>query len=145
MIASLGVSEMFEIGCGDGSVITCAEQLGIASAGIDISAHARSRAKAGTMEKIRLGDLLEAEDLRPMELTCAFDLVEHISPNKIDAFIRKVRSLATRGGLVIFNTPAFGNDRIFGLIHTYWLSEWMSPMARGTLWTTLPCDENGSP
>jgi hypothetical protein len=145
MIASLGLSGMFELGCGDGSVIACAERLGVKGAGLDISAHAKSLARPGVQEKIVLGDLLEIEGLPKVELICAFDLIEHISPNKIDKLLSKIRSLLERGGVAIFNTPAFGDDRIYGLVHSYWIEEWRGENRRGQLWRDFPCDEMGFP
>ena len=111
LIASLGVTEVFELGCGDGGTLVCAEHLGVAASGLDISAHAKSFAQPGVQKKIILGDLLDCGELTNVYAICAFDLIEHISPNKIDRYLFKVQSLLNDGGLAIFNTPAFGNDQ----------------------------------
>jgi hypothetical protein len=143
--ASLGLKDMFEMGCGDGSVLACVERLGMSGSGLDISSYARSCARPEVREKILLGDLLETDDVPRAELTCAFDLIEHISPNKIDRFLSKLCSVVDHEGVVVFNTPAFGNDRIFGLVHGYWIQEWRAAHQRGQLWRSFPCDEMGFP
>jgi SAM-dependent methyltransferase len=144
-VAALGVEDMLELGCGDGGTLACASHLGVRSAGLDISAFARSKAKRKVRRTIRLGDLLEVHNLPKTELVCAFDLIEHISPNKLDAYLSKIADLLKPGGVVVFNTPAFGDDRIFGLVHTYWLEEWREEERRAQLWRHFPCDQRGYP
>jgi SAM-dependent methyltransferase len=145
MIRALGTTRFLELGCGDGSVLACAARIGIAGTGVDISVSSKERALPHIRDQIKLGDLLAIPDLKPMELICAFDLIEHISPNKIDAFLSRVVSLMEDGGLLFLNTPAFGDDRIFGLVHTYWLDEWKGEDKRSKLWLQFPCYDNGLP
>jgi SAM-dependent methyltransferase len=143
-MASLGVTEMLEIGCGDGGALVCAKRLNIAVSGLDVSAFARDRAPKSVRRKIRIGELLDTA-VGPVKAVCAFDLVEHISPNKLDAFMGKLAGVLEPGGVAVFNTPAFGDDRVFGQIHTYWLDEWKGDDQRGRLWRHLPCDDRGFP
>jgi hypothetical protein len=143
-VAALGVRELLEVGCGDGGALLCADRLGVKISGLDISAYARSLANPRVRRKIRVGDLLEV-DLPKTSLICAFDLIEHISPNRIDAFMGRVRDLLEDGGLAVFNTPAFGDDPVFGLVHNYWLEEWRGEQNQGRLWRHFPCYETGFP
>lgn len=145
MIQSLGVGSFLELGCGDGGVLACADCLGIKGTGLDISAFARDRARPEVRERIILGDLLTTQELTPTELICAFDLIEHISPNKIAAFMRRLVKLMPDGGLLLLNTPAFGDDRIFGLVHSYWIDEWKGHDQRPQLWRQFPCYDDGLP
>jgi hypothetical protein len=143
-IAALGAREMLELGCGDGGAMLCADRLGVKVSGLDISTYARARAKPRVREKIQVGDLLEVR-LPKTSFICAFDLIEHISPNRIDAFMGKVHDLLEDGGLAVFNTPAFGEDPVFGLVHSYWLEQWRGEQNEGRLWRHFPCYETGFP
>jgi SAM-dependent methyltransferase len=145
MIQSLGAAKFLELGCGDGSVLACANLLNIEGAGLDISAFARDRAQPEVQERIILGDLLTTPGLQPAELICAFDLIEHISPNKIEPFMRRLVELMPPGGLLLLNTPAFGDDRIYGLVHGYWIDEWKGDDKRSKLWRQFPCCDDGLP
>jgi hypothetical protein len=144
LVASFGAREMLEVGCGDGGTLLCANRLGVKVRGLDVSTYSRSRAKWRVRGKIRVGDLLNAR-LAKTPFLCAFDLVEHISPTRIDAFMDRVHDLLEDGGLAVFNTPAFGDDPVFGLIHTYWLDEWRGEEREGQLWRHFPCYDNGFP
>jgi SAM-dependent methyltransferase len=144
LVAALGAREMLEVGCGDGGTLVCAEHLGVKASGLDISAYSRARARRSVRDKIRIGDLLDV-DLPRTSLLCAFDLVEHISPNRIDAFMDRVHGLLEDGGLAVFNTPAYGDDPVFGLVHGYWMAEWRGEQNENRLWRHIPCYETGFP
>jgi hypothetical protein len=144
LAAALGTGEMLELGCGDGGTLLCADRLGVRVSGLDISAYSRARANRRVRRKIQLGDLLDVE-LPKTSLICAFDLVEHISPTRIDAYMGRVHDLLKDGGLAVFNTPAFGDDPVFGLVHSYWLEEWRGEQNQGRLWRHFPCYASGFP
>jgi SAM-dependent methyltransferase len=132
---------LLELGCGRGDVIFL---IGLDSEvkvrGIEFSQDVLKKVWPRLRNKVNYGDILEAcNEYNKQGMTfdtfCAFDLWEHIHPNKLHDYIDSVIALAQKDALFFFNIPAVGEDRIFGEIFPLELEE-----NRGKFNQRLPFD-----
>jgi SAM-dependent methyltransferase len=146
LIATLQPRMVLELGCGVGGLLRTLADRGIECAGLDISEFSKNRAIASVADKITIGDLLSADlgTLHP-DLIVGFDVFEHLNPNKIDAYFARCSELLPRGGLLLVNSPTYGQDDVFGQILHYWLEEWKTRKDERNLFRALPCDDLGYP
>ena len=146
MIVLLEPRKVLELGCGFGGVLRCLLDRGVDCAGLDISAFSRSRAANGIADRIAVGNLLDTNIADPeIDVICGFDIFEHLNPNKLGRYFKQCVNILPKGGLLLLNVPAFGDDDVFGLIHGYWVEQWRQECANHVQFRSIPCDEMGFP
>jgi SAM-dependent methyltransferase len=125
----LSPNSLLELGCGRGDVLFL---LGldhrVRVRGIEFSPDILSKIWPILKGKIDYGDVLAVcKEYRKQRLIfdtfCAFDLWEHIPPQKLHDYIHSVVALAQKDALFFFNIPAVGEDRVFGEIFPLELEE----------------------
>jgi hypothetical protein len=79
------------------------------------------------------------------DLLVALDVIEHLNPNKLPAYLERLGKWLAPNGFAFVNLPAFGPDDVFGCVHTFWVEAWRDDFARGTIFSSLLCDESGYP
>jgi SAM-dependent methyltransferase len=145
MVAALAPAHALEIGCSNGTVLHCLHERGIEVAGLDISPSAVARADPAIRDRIQLGDLLTAELPKTYDVVFGLDVFEHFNPNKLGAYLDRVRTLTNPGGFVFTNLPAFGEDPVFGTAFPMDLAGWEQDAAAGRPFSLLPVDKDGFP
>jgi 2-polyprenyl-3-methyl-5-hydroxy-6-metoxy-1,4-benzoquinol methylase len=145
IVGALEPGTVLEIGCSNGTVLQCLHQLGIDVTGLDISPSAVARADPSIRDRIRIGDLLSTELNQSYDVVFGLDVFEHLNPNRLADYVRRVTSLTNPGGFVFTNLPAFGNDPVFGTVFGMDLEEWDRDAAGGRHFSLLPVDDHGYP
>jgi SAM-dependent methyltransferase len=145
VVASLLPRTVLEIGCSNGTVLQCLNKLGIDVTGLDISPSALSRADPSIRDRIRLGDLLTIELPQTYDVVFGLDVFEHLNPNRLADYVKRVTELTSPGGFVFTNLPAFGDDAVFGTVFEMDLEEWERDAANGRPFSLLPVDDHGYP
>ncbi len=145
IVASLEPTCALEIGCSNGTVLQSLHERGIEVAGLDISVSVVARADPSIREQIHIGDLLTADLPRTYDVVFGLDVFEHLNPNKLAAYLARVRALTNPGGFVFTNLPAFGEDPVFGTVFPMDLEEWDRDAAAGRPFSLLPVDDDGYP
>ena len=145
IVSALEPAAVLEIGCSNGTVLQCLHQSGVEVTGLDISPSAIARADPSIRERIRLGDLLTVELPQTYDVVFGLDVFEHLNPNRLQGYLRKVRSLTRPGGFVFTNLPAFGDDPVFGTVFPMDLEDWGRDAAAGRPFSLLPVDDEGYP
>lgn len=111
---------LLELGCGRGDVLFL---LGldhkIRVRGIEFSPDIVKEVWPILRDKVDYGDILEVcDEYSKQGITfdtfCAFDLWEHIHPQKLHDYIDSITAIAEKDTIFFFSIPAFGNDGIFG-------------------------------
>ena len=62
------------------------------------------------------GDLLAVGIERRFDVVLCMDVLEHISPLKLDHDIRRLFSLIDEDGYLYVNVPVWSKDRVFGVL-----------------------------
>jgi 2-polyprenyl-3-methyl-5-hydroxy-6-metoxy-1,4-benzoquinol methylase len=145
IVGALHPLTVLEIGCSSGTVLQCLHQLGIDVTGLDISPSAVERADPSVRDRIRIGDLLITELHQTYDVVFGLDVFEHLNPNRLGDYVRRVTSLTSAGGFVFTNLPAFGDDPVFGTVFPMDLEEWERDAAKGRPFSLLPVDDRGYP
>jgi SAM-dependent methyltransferase len=126
-------------------VLQSLHERGVEVAGLDISVSAVAQADPSIRERIHIGDLLTAELPQTYDVVFGLDVFEHLNPNRLAAYLGRVRSLTNPGGFVFTNLPAFGDDPVFGTVFPMDLEEWDRDAAAGRPFSLLPVDDDGYP
>jgi SAM-dependent methyltransferase len=146
MIQSLDPKSTLDLGCANGSLLQALADLGIAGEGVEICSFALERALPGVKSRIHHGDILKlATEESSYDVISGLDIFEHLNPNKIDAYLEKIRSILKPGGFVFANIPAFGTDEIFGEVFDCYLPDWETDRASGSYFKTIHVDMHGYP
>jgi cyclopropane fatty-acyl-phospholipid synthase-like methyltransferase len=125
----LGPKSLLELGCGRGDVLFL---LGLDKTievrGIEFSQDVLKKLWPLLIDKVDFGDILEVSNKYDsqkitFDTICAFDLWEHIHPQKLHDYIDSVVALARKDSLFFFNIPAVGEDKVFGEIFPLELEE----------------------
>jgi 2-polyprenyl-3-methyl-5-hydroxy-6-metoxy-1,4-benzoquinol methylase len=145
IVGALKPLTVLEIGCSNGTVLQGLHELGIDVTGLDISPSAVSRADPSIRDRILIGDLLSTELSRGYDVVFGLDVFEHLNPNRLADYVRRVTSLTNPGGFVFTNLPAFGDDPVFGTVFEMDLEEWDQDVANGRHFSLLPVDDHGYP
>ena len=145
IIASLAPRRALEIGCAAGAVLECLDDLGVVAEGVEISAMARAKASPRVRDRIHLGDLLELSLPAAYDVLFGLDVFEHLNPNRLDAYLARLASIATPDALVFCNVPAFGEDPVFGTVFPLYVDSWDRDAAAGRPFSTVHVDELGYP
>ena len=135
-----------EIGCGTGAVLECLRRRGMAFDGLEISAFSIRRSFEAVRERIRQGDLLTTSfPDASFDVLVGLDVFEHLNPNKLAHYVSRIRQILASDGFLVINVPAFGNDEVFGTVHTFWVPEWRLAAAARTTFDLVPTDDLGYP
>ena len=146
LVALLSDTKVFELGCGVGLVMQCLDDLGVEVSGLDVSEYSKQLASSSISQHIKIGDFLDSDcTIDGADIVVGLDVFEHITPKKLDKYLEKCASELPEGGLLFLNVPAFGADDIFGMVHSYWISNWRTHNGTHELFKELPCDESGFP
>lgn len=143
--ASLSEGRVLELGCASGAVLEGLYERGLSFAGIDISEMAIERASDRVRPHIHHGDILSLELDQQFDTVIGLDIFEHLNPNRLAAYIERVRSYMVDGGLLFTNIPAFGRDEVFGEVFPYYLRGWDADAEAGRCFRTLHVDDDGFP
>ena len=144
IVRALGARSCFELGCFTGSVMSLLADAGLSVVGAEVSHLAFALAFPNVRDAMMFGDLLTLEIDRRFDVVLCMDVLEHVSPLRLDHYIDKLLSLMDRDGYVYLNAPMWGRDRVFGVFEEPYLREWLSVGDR-SYWRHWPCDDQGWP
>jgi SAM-dependent methyltransferase len=144
IVRGLGARSCFELGCFTGSVISLLADAGVSVLGTDVSHLAFAFAQPNIREAMIFGDLLTLDVDRRFDVVLCMDVLEHISPLKLDHYIEKLVALMDEEGYLYLNAPMWGKDHIFGVFEEPYLEEWRA-VGGQSYWRHWPCDDKGWP
>ena len=144
IVRGLGASSCFELGCFTGSVISLLADAGVSVLGAEVSHLAFAFAQPNIQEAMIFGDLLALDIDRRFGVVLCMDVLEHISPLKLDHYIERLVSLIEEDGYLYLNAPMWGEDQIFGVFEEPYLEEWLT-VGDESYWRHWPCDDKGWP
>ena len=144
IVRGLGARSCFELGCFTGSVISLLADAGVSVLGAEVSHLAFAFAQPNIREAMIFGDLLALDIDQRFDVVLCMDVLEHISPLKIDHYIEKLLTLMDGDGYIYLNAPMWGKDRVFGVFEEPYLEEWLTVGDR-SYWRHWPCDDKGWP
>lgn len=101
---------VLDVGCGEGlGTWLLAKECGRAT-GIDLDTDAISVAKDNwndpSIDFVE-DDFISGNYSRPLDAVVNFDVIEHIHPDHVDAFHKKICSVLNKNGILIIGTPNF--------------------------------------
>jgi len=126
IVRGLGARSCFELGCFTGSVLSLLANTGVSVLGAEVSHLAFAFAQPNIREAMVFGDLLTLDIERQFDVVLCMDVLEHISPLQLGAYIDKLVSLIDGDGYVYLNAPMWGRDHVFGVFEEPYLEEWLS-------------------
>jgi len=144
IVRGLGASSCFELGCFTGSVISLLADAGVSVLGVEVSHLAFAFAYPNIREAMIFGDLLTLDIDRRFNVVLCMDVLEHISPLRLDEYIEQILLLLDHDGYVYFNSPMWGSDKVFGVFEEPYLEEWLA-VGGQSYWRHWPCDDQGWP
>lgn len=145
MLSAFAPTKGLELGCSNGTLLKALLDLGIASEGVEISRLAIGKAFPEVKARIHHGDLLGLDLPADYDLVFGLDVFEHLNPNKLDAYLRRLHGLLRPGGYLFANVPAIGADEVFGTVCPVYLDAWRDDAAAGRLFSDLHVDDEGFP
>jgi hypothetical protein len=140
----LGAGSCFELGCFTGPVMSVLADAGVKVLGTEVSHLALAFAYPNIRTAIMFGDLLTLDIDREFDVVLCMDVLEHISPIRLDAYIEKILSLLDADGFIYLNSPMWGNDDMFTPLEEPYLEEWLT-VRDASYWRHWPCDDKGWP
>ena len=144
IVRGLGARSCFELGCFTGSVIGLLADAGVKVLGTEVSHLAFAFAQPNIREAMIFGDLLTLDIDRRFDVVLCMDVLEHISPLRLDHYIEKLVSLIDEEGYLYVNAPMWGKDHVFGVFEEPYLEEWLA-IGDQSYWRHWPCDDRGWP
>jgi hypothetical protein len=144
IVLGLGARSCFELGCFTGPVISLLADAGISVLGAEVSHLAFAIAYPNARETMIFGDLLMLDIDQRFDIVLCMDVLEHISPLRLDQYIEKILSILDDDGYIYLNSPMWGRDDIFGVFGEPYLEEWRS-VGDASYWRHWPCDDKGWP
>ncbi len=144
-VALLARRRVLELGCSSGAVLDGLHRRGLDFVGVDISTLALEHAIPAVKDRIRLGDLLELELGSDFDTAFGLDIFEHLNPNRLALYIRRLKACLVPGGMLFANIPAFGRDEVFGEVFAPYLPSWDDDAAHHRPFHQLHVDEWGYP
>lgn len=145
IVALLARRRVLELGCSSGAVLDGLHRRGLDFVGVDISTLALEHAIPAVKDRIRLGDLLDLELGADFDTAFGLDIFEHLNPNRLALYIRRLKACLVPGGLLFANIPAFGPDEVFGEVFPPYLPSWDEDAANHRHFRQLHVDEWGYP
>jgi SAM-dependent methyltransferase len=134
-----------EIGCSSGAVIQQLVERGYDSEGLEISSMAIARAHDSVRGRITRGDLLDVTFAHSFDLVFGLDVFEHLNPNRFHLYVKKLREIVAPGGFLFVNSPAFGEDVVWGNVFPIYVDSWRQDVAAGRPFRDLHVDAEGYP
>jgi SAM-dependent methyltransferase len=144
IVRGLGARSCFELGCFTGPVLSLLVTAGVSVAGAEVSHLAFAMAYPNVREAMIFGDLLTLDIDRRFDVVLCMDVLEHISPLRLDLYIAKIVTILDDDGYIYLNSPMWGEDNVFGISEEPYLEEWRS-VGAASYWRHWPCDEKGWP
>jgi SAM-dependent methyltransferase len=144
IVRGLGAQSCFELGCFTGPVISLLADAGVDVLGAEVSHLAMAFAYANIREAIMFGDFLTLNIDRRFDVVLCMDVLEHISPLRLDQYIQKIASIMDKDGYLYLNSPMWGKDDVFGITEEPYLDEWLT-VGDASYWRHWPCDDKGWP
>lgn len=144
LVQCTGAKRCLEIGCFNGPILSVLSDRGLAVTGVDLSHLAFIIAFPNIRKNIMYGDLLNAALGAEYDCILLLDVMEHLNPLCLHRHIQRLRDLLHSGGLVIVNSPMFGQDPIFGTVFQQYLEQWREIGDR-SFFRHWPSDEKGWP
>jgi hypothetical protein len=146
LLSAFAPAAALELGCASGAVLQCLDEAGVVgSEGVEISAMAIARAADGVRPRIHHGDLLSLPLEKRYDLLFGLDVFEHLNPNKLDAYIRRIAGVTTEDAYLFCNIPAFGADAVFGTVFPFYVDGWSDDAAAGRSFRSIHVDDLGYP
>ena len=146
MLSAFAPAAALELGCASGAVLQCLDEAGVAgSEGIEISAMAIAKAADDVRPRIHQGDLLSLPLQKRYDVLFGLDVFEHLNPNKLDAYIRRIAEVTTEDAYLFCNIPAFGHDAVFGTVFPFYVDGWSGDAAAGRALSSIHVDDLGYP
>jgi SAM-dependent methyltransferase len=144
IVRGLGARSCFELGCFTGPVISLLADAGVDVLGTEVSHLALAFAYPNIRTAIIFSDLLTSNIDRKFDVVLCMDVLEHISPIKLDGYIEKIRSILDPDGFIYVNSPMWGDDDMFTPSEKPYLEEWLT-VGDASYWRHWPCDDKGWP
>jgi hypothetical protein len=144
IVRGLGAHSCFELGCFTGSVMSLLADAGVSVLGTEVSHLAFAFAQPNIREAMIFGDILAMDIGQSFDVVLCMDVLEHISPLRLDQYIEKLLSLVDTDGYIYLNTPMWGKDQVFGVFEKPYLEEWLT-IGDTSYWRHWPCDDKGWP
>jgi hypothetical protein len=145
MMAAFAPARAIEIGCAAGALLECLADLDIAAEGVEISSMAIERATGRVRSRIYQGDLLQLTLPSTYDLAFGLDVFEHLNPNKLDMYLRRLAEITGDDAYVFGNIPAFGADPVFGTVFPFYVDGWAEEAAADRVFSRLHADDLGYP
>jgi len=145
VLASLADSAILDLGCANGTVLTCLADLGIRADGVEISPSAVAHADPRVRSRIHIGSVEDLPSDRRFRLVSGLDIFEHVTPLTVGTIIDSIHAVLEPAGLVFANIPAFGTDPVFGTVFEPYLDQWIAAAERGDAFDLLHVDQYGFP
>jgi SAM-dependent methyltransferase len=144
LVRGLGAQSCFELGCFTGAVISLLAEAGLRVVGAEISHLAFAFGYSNVRDNMIFGNLLTLDLGQRFDVVLCMDVLEHVSPLQLDAYIEKLASLVDDDGYLYLNAPMWGQDRVFGVFEEPYLREWLD-VGAASYWRHWPCDQSGWP
>jgi 2-polyprenyl-3-methyl-5-hydroxy-6-metoxy-1,4-benzoquinol methylase len=145
IVAAFGPGPVLELGCANGVLIDLLGERGVDAEGIELSRMAAQRASAHARPRIHVGEIMEADLDRRFDVVVAFDILEHLNPNRLDRYLERIAAWVERDGFLVVNLPSFGPDDVFGDVFPLRFAEWQRAAAENRLFDVLELEEYGYP
>jgi 2-polyprenyl-3-methyl-5-hydroxy-6-metoxy-1,4-benzoquinol methylase len=145
IIVSFAPERALELGCAAGAVLASLDDMGVQAEGVEISSMAIARAPEHVRGRIHAGDLIEIDLPSAYDVVFGLDVFEHLNPNRLDAYIRRLSEISRPGAHLFCNIPAFGTDAVFGTVFPLYVDSWSTEAAAGRLFSRLHVDALGYP
>jgi 2-polyprenyl-3-methyl-5-hydroxy-6-metoxy-1,4-benzoquinol methylase len=100
---------LLDLGCSCGYFLDVALERGYDASGVEFSEEAIAAAQPGTRERIRRGNVNQAESDSPTryDIVTAFDIIEHVEDPV--TFLEEIAGMLVPGGGVVVSTPDTGH------------------------------------
>jgi SAM-dependent methyltransferase len=144
IVRGLAARSCFELGCFTGSVLSLLADAGVSVLGAEVSHLAFAFAYPNVREAMIFGDLLTLDFDRRFDVVLCMDVLEHISPLRLDEYIERILSILNDDGYIYLNSPMWGKDHVFGIFEEPYLQEWID-VGDASYWRHWPCDDKGWP
>ncbi len=144
LVQCTGAKSCLEVGCFNGPILSVLDERGLEVTGVDLSHLAFIIAFPNIRTKLIYGDLLYVTLDRKYDCILLLDVMEHLNPLRLSRYLQRIRELLEPNGLVIVNSPMFGNDPVFGTVFQQYLPQWREVGAR-SFFRHWPCDPKGWP
>ncbi len=146
LISALGPTTVLEIGCSNGTILSCLSDAGVWAEGVDISEAAVARAEPRIRPRIHIGDVLGLDLAQRYDVVFGLDIFEHLNPNRLTSYLAKLSSLIVPGGFLYANIPVYGSDAVFGCaFDKSLLAAWEKDSDSKRPFSLLPVDLQGYP